>query len=897
MSDYTGGQHPQPGRPPTGPGGPSVPQGRISVPPGPTVSGGAPGGGNMGRASVVGAVRTGTPDAARPKNKKRMSKRRRRVYASLILVALMLLGSGTVAGALFFQDVPLPDELEFGESSTFTLADGSQVAGYGEYTRKLVDTFDDLPDSVVWSLLALEDKSYFEHEGVDYKGTVRALWNNVTGGDTQGASTISQQYAGMVEDIRDDISYGRKAREAIMAMKLEQEYSKEEILLHYLNLNFYGRGSYGIEAAAEVWFNKPVEELTWGEAMVLVMQVKAGDGSFDPRLVDEGDTAPLDRWTHGMEALLTIEDLTEEQKAQVQEQLDAGMPETLNQLQNPGSWGHDTPTGFITNPTDGYVWQELESRWDLTQDDLFGHDAGTGGYTVQLTIDPQLQEDAELTASRGDLKRVTDDDDNYLDENGEIVTERAAADEYRNDDGFFEFENSNEEAALHGYHPSMASAVVAVEPGTGRVLGYYGGDNGLGIDKAGPENPHPPSSTFKMITAATAIRNGASIDSWWNSDSPREFEARGDVGPVHNAAGSENTDRTLTDAVRDSRNTPMYAIADRYGATTVLETSILMGLRTMQQTGGDGDTYRFYVEDDGTITYSRHNVIQHEDGTYEVDENGNIDRWASLDGYNDDGTPVRTPLNLDDPRSPFDNEIGYGQFPTSVLDMATVYATIAADGQYNETHFVEAVYDRDGNEVPPKRELESDQALDAGVARDLQWVGSEIDGTGEPLDREYTGKTGTWEAGDDYPSEANAHTWYVGAIPQLSIASWVGNATAESAPLLNEDGGYSNTFGSTLSYPVWRQYLDLAVEDKGYDKLQWGEPQHIGDDIVDDIVNADGTIDSDSPYCAQNPHDTRCGREDDGPGNGNDEECDYWGEIFGTCENNNGNGNGRGDDD
>ncbi|GAB3237118.1 hypothetical protein GCM10027447_36050 [Glycomyces halotolerans] len=867
--------------PPAGPPGGSAP---------------VPGGGNVGRASVVGAARVRDPEEPAPK-KKRMSMRRRRVYASLILVALMLLGGGTVVGATFFQSVPLPDELELGESTSFTYSDGeTTVAGYGLHTRKLVDTYEELPDTVIWSLLALEDKNYFEHEGVDYKGTLRALVNNVTGGDTQGASTISQQYAGMVAQIRDDISYGRKAREAIMAMKLEQEYSKKDILLHYLNLNFYGRGCYGIAAAAEIWFSKKLEDLTWGEAMVLVMQVKAGDGSFDPRLVEEDDTAPLDRWTHGMETLLTLEDLSEEEKAKVQEELDTGMPETNDRLENPGSWGHDTPTGFITNPTDGYVWEELESRWGLTRDDFYGQEGGTGGYTVVLTIDKQLQKIAEQTSSRGDLVRKTNEDGEYVDADGNVVEAPEAADEYVNDDGFFELENSNDKAALFDYHPSMTSGLVAVEPGTGRVLGYYGGNNGLGIDKAGLENPHPPSSTFKMITAATAIKNGASIDSWWNADSPREFETLEGIGDgtITNAGSNMDTDKTLTDAVRDSLNTPMYAIAEKYGATAILETSIQLGLRTMQDTT-TGNIYRFYVEDDESITYSVHNVVEKEDGTFETDANGNLDPLASVNGYNDDGTPVRTPLDTGLRNEPFFYHIAFGQYPTSILDMAAVYATIAADGEYHETHFVEAVYDRNGEEVPPARPLESDSVLDAGIARDLQFVGSEIAGEGEPLGRPYTGKTGTWEATDpDYP-DANAHTWYVGALPQLSVAAWVGNVTAESAPLLNKDGGTTGVFGSKLSYPVWRQFIDGAIESKGYEPRNWGEPSHVGSPIVDDILNAEGKIPADSPYCDANPQDTRCEKKNNGGGNGNG-DCDPLSEWMGLCEPN-GNGRDRDDDD
>ncbi|MFG3338984.1 transglycosylase domain-containing protein [Glycomyces sp. NPDC048151] len=868
------------------------------------------GGGNMGRASVVGAAKPKpVPGAAKKgRKKKRMSVRRRRVYAALIMACLMFLGAITVAGAWFFNDVPAPEDLEFGESTTFTLA-GSEtpIAGYGEYTRKLVDDYEQLPDSVVWSLLALEDKDYFEHEGVDYKGTMRALVNNLKGGDTQGASTISQQYAGMVSDIRGDISYGRKAKEAVMAMKLEQENDKDTILLHYLNLNFYGRGAYGIEAAAEVWFGKHVEDLTWGEGMMLVMQVKAGDGSFDPRIAEEGSTAPLDRWTHGMNTLLTMTDkISEEDLAKVQADLDAGMPATLEALKNPGTWGHDTPTGFITNPTDGYIWAELESRYGLTKDDFYGKKADTGGYTVELTLDPDVQAAAQSTASRGDLERMRNENDELIDDNGEVVSEEnaAAAAEYVNEDGYFEFVNSNEDAALYNYNKSMASAVVAVEPGTGRVLGYYGGENGLGIDKAGLENPHPPSSTFKMVTAATAIENGASIDSWWNAESPREFDSlEGFDDPTISNSGSNTggaDHMTLTEAVRQSKNTPMYAIAEKWGATAILETAVNMGMRQMTQTeDGEEVTYRFYRDGDGNITYSRHGIIENEDGSFVTDPvTGNIDLDASLDGYEGDGvTPIKTELDLESKNSPFYYHISFGQYPTSVAYMASVYATIAADGVYNEMHYVEAVYDRDGNPVPEQRNLESYQALDSTIARNLQWVGSTITGDGDTIDggRQLTGKTGTWQAADEY-GDANAHTWYVGAIPQLSIAAWVGNATAESAPLLNEWGGTDGVYGSKLSYPVWIKFMNKAIESEGYESQNWSDASHAGREMVDDILNDQGKIDASSAYCVANPGDSLCVQATPPPGQ---ETCDPISQALGLCQpgQNNGNNNGRGEDD
>src|SRR5699024_46864 len=150
-------------------------------------------------------------------------------------------------------------------------------------------------------------------------------------------------------------------------------------------------------------------------------------------------------------------------------------------------------------------------------------------------------------------------------------------------------------------------------------------------------------------------------------------------------------------------------------------------------------------------------------------------------------------------------------YPTSVRDMAAMYATIANDGTAVETHYVAKVIGPDGNEVTPNRELNETAALDAGAARDLQWVGSEIDGgsSAPSLDRDVFRKTGTWEAsgkdldGNDYPDSYNAHAWYVGAIPQISIATWVGNVTSESDPISDPNGDYTNVFGGNTSYPVW----------------------------------------------------------------------------------------------
>ncbi|GAB3995169.1 hypothetical protein GCM10029992_11720 [Glycomyces albus] len=244
--------------------------------------------------------------------------------------------------------------------------------------------------------------------------------------------------------------------------------------------------------------------------------------------------------------------------------------------------------------------------------------------------------------------------------------------------------------------------------------------------------------------------------------------------------------------------------------------------------------------------------------------------------------------------------------------MAAMYATIANDGEYMPTHFVAEVHDRNGEPVQPLegQQIEGEQVIAVETARDLQWVGSEIGGETETdtLPRDYFGKTGTWEAAgyeascrndpdttdveeqcQKYPDSYNAHAWYVGAIPQLSIAAWVGNLTTESDPIFDPNGDPTSVFGSNTAYPVWFQamstILDKKEDDEGWEQQEWQGKSLNGSLNTWDIENADGTIDPDSKYCQENGDDPKCGTSEEdedeeenceGPGNGggNGQECD-----------------------
>ncbi len=133
-------------------------------------------------------------------------------------------------------------------------------------------SIDDIPDYFLDATVAIEDASFYENPGFDLRGMLRALWNNLTGGQLQGGSTITQQLVRNVlmdPDERVEISTDRKIREVILATEISRLYSKDQILEWYINTNFYGGLAYGIEAAAHQYFGKPARDLTLAEATML----------------------------------------------------------------------------------------------------------------------------------------------------------------------------------------------------------------------------------------------------------------------------------------------------------------------------------------------------------------------------------------------------------------------------------------------------------------------------------------------------------------------------------------------------------------------------------------------------------------------------------------------------
>ena len=533
------------GAPAVAPGGPGGPAG----PGGPNRPDGPAGAGQGGRA----------PRGPRPARSKKA--RRRNWIVATIAILIMLAGGTMVGGTYVFAKVESPEALPSGQSTKIYYSDGTtQMAQIGDENRTIVP-LDKIPLYMQHAVIAAEDRTFYENDGVDFAGIVRAAWNNVTGGERQGASTITQQYARKIAELTTDASYKRKMQEAAIAMKLADKYTKDEILGFYLNTVYFGRGAYGVEAAARAYFGRnSAMELTVEESIMLAGFIKNPDGgggssSFDPNVNPNDGKA---RWEGNRDALIEIKPKLAKHGGdsyQVSKDMQMPMPPKYDRKQQvfQSQFGLDQPTGHVVHN----VMDELSKLQKTDKNSSQIPDLKNSGLKIITTIDKATQEAAQTYADLGNAK-----------------------------------------SPLHGYPDNLQAALVAVEPYTGRVIAYYGGPKGEGADYAGsPADPvlddgkmkmfgfHPAASSFKTYTLGAGLSEGISVNSYWNGHSPRQFPGR-EVKNANREGGCEAC--PLWDMTVNSLNIPFYAMTLelKNQAASVLEFARAAGIRYMRDDNG-----------------------------------------------------------------------------------------------------------------------------------------------------------------------------------------------------------------------------------------------------------------------------------------------------------------------
>ena len=200
----------------------------------------------------------------------------------IISISTVLLTSVLIVGVLWTYSNDIPDykflkNYKPSVSSKVYSGEGELVADFSQEKRVFVP-YSSIPKNVINAFLSAEDKNFFSHPGVDAKGVLRAVVNNISNiissERLEGASTITQQVAKNFL-LTNEVSINRKIKEAILAVKIETAFSKNRILELYLNQIYLGSGTYGIAAASSKYFSKPIQEISIEEAAYLAALPKA----------------------------------------------------------------------------------------------------------------------------------------------------------------------------------------------------------------------------------------------------------------------------------------------------------------------------------------------------------------------------------------------------------------------------------------------------------------------------------------------------------------------------------------------------------------------------------------------------------------------------------------------
>ncbi len=309
------------------------------------------------------------------------------LIAPLVVVSLL---------ALTLLDFPLsgdlPPELPGVESRITRVYDstGAEMAVFRRFDTALPVAPEDIPQVLKDAVVAAEDRRFFQHNGIDARGLLRALRADASSGEyEQGASTITQQLVRLAYTDDRSASLDRKLREAVLARELESQLTKEEILFKYLSRIYLGGGSYGVGAAAESYFRKPVSELNVSEAALLAGVIPA-PSVLDPRLNPLG----AERQRQQVLAIMAGEGMISNQ------QRDEALARPLTLLREGGEPDPQTTVVYpeaapvVKYPyfTD-YVRQYLIARYG--EEKVY-----TGGLRVEASLDPRLQGLAEASVTK-----------------------------------------------------------------------------------------------------------------------------------------------------------------------------------------------------------------------------------------------------------------------------------------------------------------------------------------------------------------------------------------------------------------------------------------------------------------------------------------------------------------
>jgi penicillin-binding protein 1A len=675
--------------------------------------------------------------------------------------------------------------------------DGDPVQTFAR-ERRVDLSYDEIPPLVVHSFISAEDKTFFHHHGIDYAGFIKAVFNYTThlgrGGRVAGGSTITQQVA---KYLLRDSSYnvGRKAREAILAFRLEDTLSKQQILELYLNSIFLGRNAYGVQAAARAYFDKDVDELTLPEAAYLAILPKA-PSNYDPVRATQ---KALDRRNYVLREMYRNGYITEDQ------------------------WhtAASSPLGTIRYGSNdkfrqqgGYFMEEV--RRELIKQ--FGEQAKdgpnslyAGGLWVRSSMDPKMQDPAAQALRDGLLKFGGGNGWKDLGLTVDLAQDWAG---------------QLDRAAVGTGYPDWLKAVVVSKAGAAATIGFTNGSTGS-LPASGASMPvrGAGGSAFDALKPGMVIIVKATAPGTYQLKSVPAISGGMLVEEVH-------TGRVLAmqggfDVVGSPYNRAIQALRQPGSAfkPIVYVTALQNGF-----TPATIELDAPYCIDQGPGLGQKCfvNFDHRSAGPHTL-------RWGLEQSRN--LMTVRAAANIGMPKiTDTARKLGVGDYPnylsialgagdTTVLRLVNAYAILANQGRDVKPTTIDYVQDRNGKVIyrtdnrcelmgncnapdwnggpmprPPSR---TRQLVDPMAAFQMVHVmeGVIIRGTAtvlRDLNRPLFGKTGT--------TNGPTNVWFVGGTPDIVAGVYLGYDNPR--PM----GGWAQ--GGRISAPIWKEWALTALKDQ-----------------------------------------------------------------------------------
>ncbi|GAA2396698.1 transglycosylase domain-containing protein [Streptomyces glaucosporus] len=477
-------------------------------------------------------------ERARRTRPRRLSPTWRVILGAAVLTALA--ASGAFVAGYLLVDIPAPNTAAAAQNNVYLYSDGTQLARDGEINRQNVD-LDDIPETTRRAVLAAEDRDFYNQAAVDVTAMIRAGWNMLRGEGKQSGSTITQQYVKNYY-LGQEQTLTRKTKEFFIALKLDSQVGKDDILAGYLNTSYFGRNSYGVQAAAQAYYGKDAADLTTAEGAYLAALLNSPN-LYDVAAHPENRERALARWNYVLDGMVAEGWLKPSERAD---------------MTFPAPGPAKPPHGLSGQR--GYI-VEAVNRYLTGNGILSERRLSRGGLRITTTIDRRKQRAMVEAVEKELLSRLSDD---------------RAVDRY------------------------VRAGGTSIDPRTGEVVAMYGGvDYTRQFVNNATRRDYQAGSTFKPFVYAAALEHGARTRDGERIGPGTVYDGtsgRTVIGPHGPTTWKpENEDETdygdipVTTAMNKSVNAVFAQMGVDVGPEKVKKTALALGLP--EQTPGVADAH------------------------------------------------------------------------------------------------------------------------------------------------------------------------------------------------------------------------------------------------------------------------------------------------------------------